>query len=711
MKKDNKKRTLFFLILIVVLISIFFIGRDYQQRDKVLILSDGNNDVSMDKKYKSIFDTISVPIQIITENDFASIDMNLVKALVIPEESAKKLQDKMQKKIINQINGGMNVLTSGKSRLAESLGIDYIGEEYVASSVYFAKHPELIVSWPEGIEIDRFKQKDMIIYAYDGASRVPIVTGGNIGKGRFIYLGTSIDSVEKQGFSRYLFLHETIMEEFDLKPEARRDDLIVYLDWGYYWGEDPVAIANKIKDNGINQVHFSGWYSGDVVNDVLPQFIDECHSLGIRVYCWLELPMVSVDFWDKYPKWREKTATGLDAHIDWRYLMALENPDCMLAVQKYVQDILCLYDWDGVDLAEIYFESPGLGFRAPERYTPMSEWLREDYQSQYGIDPISLFNENSKYYYRTNEKEYDRFINYRINLCTKLNKEMIVFLQDRDNFKKELDVVVTQIDTIFADSMKSDTGVDSEVFTDMQNELQYTLQVEDPFILWILGPERYAKLGDIYRKNMSADRKINIDINVVERMDHIYPHAKQTGLEFLMLLSEATRNFNDVCVYSLNSVNEFDYRYSPYALASDVKIKRIAQDTYRTYSKKPFVFCKNTDSVIAYVNNKLWPCRNERGIIIPSGYNTVLLEDAVAGLYDMMKIIEINGDIDDCYYRGADIVLKYNDSRGVYVTLDRLPTKILVDGKEEILVKYDKKDKVTIICPKGEKEVIFKTSI
>ncbi len=50
----------------------------------------------------------------------------------------------------------------------------------------------------------------------------------------------------------------------------------------------------------------------------LQRLIDACHRNAIQVYAWVELPHVSERFWNDHPEWREKTAIGQDAHLDWR---------------------------------------------------------------------------------------------------------------------------------------------------------------------------------------------------------------------------------------------------------------------------------------------------------------------------------------------------------------------------------------------------------
>ena len=92
-------------------------------------------------------------------------------------------------------------------------------------------------------------------------------------------------------------------------------------------------------------------------DEYLRRLIEACHRKAILVYVWLELPHVSEKFWDEHPEWREKTAILQDAQLDWRKLMNLNNPDCFAAVSEGVKQLIGRFDWDGVNLAELYFES------------------------------------------------------------------------------------------------------------------------------------------------------------------------------------------------------------------------------------------------------------------------------------------------------------------------------------------------------------------
>jgi RNA polymerase sigma factor (sigma-70 family) len=107
----------------------------------------------------------------------------------------------------------------------------------------------------------------------------------------------------------------------------------------------------------------------------LRQLLEDCHRRGILVFAWLELPHVSEKFWLDHPEWREQTAARQDAHLDWRKLMNLANPECFRAAAEGVGGMLRRFDWDGVNLAELYFESLQ-GQDNPSRFTPFNQDVR-----------------------------------------------------------------------------------------------------------------------------------------------------------------------------------------------------------------------------------------------------------------------------------------------------------------------------------------------
>ena len=55
-----------------------------------------------------------------------------------------------------------------------------------------------------------------------------------------------------------------------------------------------------------------------------------------------------------------------------------------------VKQLVSRFDWDGVNLAELYFESLE-GAANPARFTPMNQDVRDEFRGLNGFDPIELF--------------------------------------------------------------------------------------------------------------------------------------------------------------------------------------------------------------------------------------------------------------------------------------------------------------------------------
>ncbi|MEG0641955.1 MAG: hypothetical protein RR515_05085, partial [Clostridium sp.] len=269
--------------------------------------------------------------------------------------------------------------------------------------------------------------------------------------------------------------------------------------------------------------------------------IEESHKRGIKVFAWFEFPMVSLDFWNQHPQWRQKTADGKDAKIDWRYLMALENEDCFNAAKDVVRDTMNRFEFDGIDIAEIYYEGPGRGFNYSDHFTPMNDAFRENFKKEYGFDPKESFNIKSQYYWRSNEDAKNKIIEERVNLITDQHKQMLDLADELKKGKPHLETNITMIDSIADKRMRSDIGLDANKIVELQKKYNFIMEIEDPFTLWTLGPERYSVIGENYRKIMNKEDRLYIDINIIDRFVRSYPTTKQRGVEVYSLIHNASK--------------------------------------------------------------------------------------------------------------------------------------------------------------------------
>src|SRR5204862_199725 len=174
------------------------------------------------------------------------------------------------------------------------------------------------------------------------------------------------------------------------------------------------------RSAGIAALHVAAWHfyeSNPERDKYLERLIEACHRNGILIYAWFELPHVSEKFWTDHPEGREKTGLLQDAHLDWRRLMNLQNRQCFEAVAKDVKSLIARFDWDGVNLAELYFESLE-GQTNLARFTPFNDDVRSDFKAWKGVDPLQAFE-------RKNEALMKDFLSFRAGLARKMQKEWI----------------------------------------------------------------------------------------------------------------------------------------------------------------------------------------------------------------------------------------------------------------------------------------------
>jgi hypothetical protein len=262
---------------------------------------------------------------------------------------------------------------------------------------------------------------------------------------------------------------------------------------------------------------------------------------------------VSEQFWDQHPEWREKTALLQDAHLDWRKLVNLANPDCRREAARLLRGLIGRFDWDGVNLAELYFESLE-GVANPARFTPMNADVRREFLEAQGFDPLELFRRGSPRHHTRDAAGLRAFLDYRARLARRLQAEWLAELEALRSAKPDLDLVLTHVDDGFDASIRDTIAADSRSVLPLMDQYNFTFLVEDPATVWHLGPQRYPEIARRYQTLTRHTARLGIDINVVERYQEVYPTKKQTGTELLQLIRSAARSFPRVALYFENSI-------------------------------------------------------------------------------------------------------------------------------------------------------------
>ncbi|MEP7354415.1 MAG: hypothetical protein ABI824_14410, partial [Acidobacteriota bacterium] len=458
--------------------------------------------------------------------------------------------------LVERVERGTILILEGASPLAASFGFIASDKQVAVRSVIDERSPKLGIVWQDAVTIPRFaipvRGKVFAKEKWDGA---PLLVGFREGAGAVLWLATGLG---ERGYSRYPYLPQALAE-LGFEAPFRAANLWAFFDSSYRTRADLDYLAPRWRKAGISALHIAAWHywERDPEQDAyLRRLIEACHRNAIQVYAWVELPHVSEKFWEQHPEWREKTALGQDAQLDWRKLMNLTNRDAFAAVSTGLHDLISTFDWDGVNLAELYFESLE-GIDNAARFTPMNDDVRREFKNVAGVDPAELFKSVS-----ANAPVLLRFLDFRAELARKQQTEWmaeIEKLRSGPNAPKPwLDLVLTHVDDRLDTSMRAKIGADTSKTLPLLKQHDFTFLIEDPATLWDLGPQRYPQIASRYVGLAPRPEKLAIDINIVERYQDVYPTKQQTGSELFQLLHVAGQAFPRVTLYFENSILPLD---------------------------------------------------------------------------------------------------------------------------------------------------------
>jgi hypothetical protein len=507
----------------------------------------------------------------------------------------------------------------------------------------------------------------------------PLAVSVARGKGRVIVLATALDVDGGRGYGRYPFLPQTLLEA-GLRLPVRSPRLDALFDHGYREEADLEALAQRWDGLGIRSVHVGAWdfWEEDAELDAyLRRLITAAHRRGILVYSWLELPHVSPKFWADHPAWREKTGTNADAALDWRLLMNLRNPDCARAVHAGLEDLIARFDWDGITVSELYFESPS-GALSPPTMTPYNADVRREYRARSGLDPLDFLDQRSPHFWKTDPTAWKQFVDWRVDLERQLNEEYLVHLEEiRRRSRPDLGVALLFVDNLYDTRMRENIGADVTVILPLLDKYDFTLIIEDPGTLWQLGPERYSELASAYARLTPHMDRLAVDINIVDRGQPVFPTVRQTGGELAQLLHHAGRSFDGVMIYAEQTLLDHDAELVSPALSAGSSLVATASGLEVT-TRVPLVYHAPAPLGRVLLDGREWPAVDGADVWLPTGDH--VLSVAPAGPA-RPRLRRLTGLLRDARY-AADgaLELDYQAEARAFALLDRVPAAVSVDG-------------------------------
>ncbi len=588
-----------------------------------------------------------------------------------------------------RVEQGTILVLEGDSALAQSFGFHPTDARIAVRSVEDRRSPKLKIVWEKALELPVYEiPKEAQVFAKERWQGAPLVAGMKIGAGGLLWIAAPPGP---RGYERFPYIPQALAD-LGFEPRFRSAGIWAFFDSSYRARVDLDYFAKRWRAAGISALHVAAWHywERDAQGDeYLRNLIDACHRNAIQVYAWVELPHVSEKFWAQHPEWREKTALLQDAQLDWRKLMNLTNRAAFTEVSGGLRDLVERFDWDGINLAELYFESLE-GAANPARFTPLDDDVRAEFKAKRGFDPRDLFDVNSPLYKDKNQQGLAQFLEFRAELARRQQAEWIEQVDKIRAKKPHLDLALTHVDDRFDTSMREKIGADASRVLPLLEQHDFTFLIEDPATVWNLGPQRYPQIAAQYQPLTPRQDKLAIDINIAERYQDVYPTKLQTGTELFEEVHAAAGAFPHVALYFENSIAPPDLSLLASAASTMEKAEQVGAK---------FVFGSKRGSGIAWtgpalVDGRLWPVASASTLWLPRGTHSIEAALVSPALY----LQDFNGEIRTASASNKSVDFSYQSSARAFAVLDRKPSRMEIDGAASALVL----DGNVLMLPKGQ---------
>ena len=664
--------------------------------------------------FVSVFRSVNINVDTIFVGQ--QIHLQNYNLLIAPFGFIDSLKPPDYDAIVKFVQQGGNLITDQKNDLAEELGIHFSQTQLTVRNIIDPYYQDEPISWRNFELVHRLTVENVDeVFCKHAATGAPIAIGVTFGKGKVIFFGTSFDPLTRLGYSHYPYLLDYVKRYFRLGPIIRSENLEAYFEHGYRptWStEDLVKLWVRA---GIRRIHVGGWHEYAKYTFDYARLIRLAHANGILVYAWLEPPEVTQQFWRDHPEWREKNYKGDDSPQAWRYAVALTDSVCVDSmVVKYMR-LLESYDWDGVNLAELYFES-GKGFETPLLFSPMHPSAVREVRKKYGIELTKIFDQTSPWYWKTNPAVESTIVDYRINKLDELYNRLLRKFTDHARSKPGFQIIVTAMDSYGSPELREELGVDMTHILALQKRYGFSLQVEDPQRLWSTDPLRYIKIGKTYRQIVSDSTKLLLDLNILSfrKPGELtpFPTLIQTGTECFLMVHAAALGAPRFTYYSEQSVNAQDVPFLASAAAHDISYKRTG-NAYTIEAKHSFILKLPKEIPQVLLDGMLVTSSRENLYFIPSGSHIVDVNLGASGAFSTSqlqpRIISASADVSALSYGMRTAAFTYDSGERFLVSFSNEPTKVELDGQHFNFTALKGNDCYTISFPPGKHDVSITT--
>jgi uncharacterized protein YdaL len=661
------------------------------------------------------FLALNVPVQQVPLTPNLAIDTAGHNLVIVPYTITEALTQAQVEALKSFVADGGNLITDFRNDLATALGVRFLRTRLAVDRVRDRLFPDEPLHWRSGEVMNRFDVADSDeVLAVDDATEMPIVIGRRYGHGAFIFFGTRFDPASTGGFSRFPYMAHYVESFFGLTPLVRREQLEMYFDPGYRHMVSEELLVSRWAASGIRIIHVGGWHEYPKYTYDYAHLIRLAHANGILVYAWLEPPQVSQKFWQDHPEWREKNYKGQDVRPSWRYPVSLSDKACLTAVTAFYNKLLTDFDWDGVNIGELCFES-GRGTRDPLLYTPMHPSARAEFRAQAGFDPVELLDSLSVHYWRRDAAASAAFSRYRVTKVVQLHDVMLSLADAVRAARPGFQVVATVYDSLTVPDLRNWLGVDAKQIAALRAKHDFVLQIEDPATMWSQDPRRYEAIATRYAGLVDA-KDLALDLNILsfrEPKDITpFPTRIQTGTESSWLVHSAALGAGRVTIYSESSINQQDLTFLPSAYAARTRINRV-DEGWAINTPTPIVLQLASDVQEVLGDGQRVHTVGGGRFLLPVGSYTVSgVQPTLAGIQPSVPeshLLSITGDLLFQKSSQRSVDFRYRSASRCIVTMAREPYALFIDGHEASFEALKGNGREALILPPGEHAALIVT--
>ncbi|HBD08497.1 MAG TPA: hypothetical protein DCZ69_09565, partial [Syntrophobacteraceae bacterium] len=666
------------------------------------------------ESFLSLFQYVGIPVDKLPVDNPPSLSgYNLV---VVPYSSVERLGDTELSRIVEWVRAGGKCITDGRSEFSKELEIQYRDSAISVNRLRDRLYVEESIGWrtPEACYRFEVEEQDQV-FAVDQETEAPVVIGRQFGEGKFIYFGVRFDPESDGGFSRFPYAIEYVGRYLGLTPVVRREALEFYFDPGYRHNISIEDLVKRWAKSGVRVIHVAGWHHYPMYSYDYDRLINLCHANGILVYAWLEPPQVTYKFWQDHPEWREKNVDGQDARASWRYPMAMTEPACLDAMISEYRSLLLSHDFDGVNLAEIYFESGIDGPAEPQKLTPMHPSARDEFKQLHGFDPAALLQRGSPQFWRRHAAAWNKYEDYRIDKIVQVHERLLEFAESVSKVRPGFDVIVTALDSLGNPELRRTQGIDIGRIVDLRKRFPFLLNVEDPQSAWSDDPRRYRDIAESYRQRLGEDLMLDLNILTFRTREQptMFPTLIQTGTEALALVAIAHQQTERVVVYAESSVNPQDLPLMAYAAASGTRLEPLANGNYRVSSPYGVTLDLQTNGRLAMVDGEPRTAVSPGKFLIPAGTHVVRTDMTDPKMFSLQpfhaSLVSITGNLLYAREQERGVEFGYDARSRCLVTLTHSPVSLLLDGQAAPLQVLKGSNRYAVMLPAGKHDVQIMT--